>query len=125
MCKHLKNSKLTFKQYYKKKLNNEMIYYYCEKCDKFFVEKQKTELNINSWIFIYIFLSLVNLFKKIFNLGIETLLFVVFLLMFDIAQKFLRWKFLKFVELRKDTGKEEINKEDGSPKKTQRDGSLS
>lgn len=105
MCKHLKNSKLTFKQYYKKKLNNEIIYYYCEKCDKFFVEKQKTELNINSWIFIYIFLTLLNLLKKIFNFGIETLLFVAFLLMFDIAQKFLSWKFLKFVELKRTENK--------------------
>lgn len=104
MCKHLTKPKISFRDYFLKKLKNETIYFYCEKCNSFFIEKRKDEI-VNSWIFIYLFIITINFIVEATEIKayIGVPVSILFLLLLYSLHMFINWKLLTFEELKTGT----------------------
>ena len=106
MCKHLLESKISFRDYFLKKFKNETVYFYCEKCDKFFVEKSRPEIVTDSWGFIYLLCITLNFIAEIVEIKayISIPVSILLLILLDLLQIFVNWKLLRFEELSKAKG---------------------
>ena len=98
MCLHLDEAKISFKEYVKKKMQGETIYFFCKECNKLFVEKNDSEIGGNNMILMFIAYSTVILLEQVFeaSLLIKVLVALLFLAILCFVQLLLKWKFLSF-----------------------------
>ena len=85
---HLENKKISFRRYAAARLNNKIIYYYCDECRKLFVATKCYE-------------PAIGLTERIFNfpLFVEGIVMIICILIITFLQLYLDWKTLSYEEI--------------------------
>ena len=101
MCMHLENKKISFRRYAAARLNNKIIYYYCDECRKLFVATKCYEPAIGNMIIIFIIYAFIVLTERIFNfpLFVEVIVMIICILIITFLQLYLDWKTLSYEEI--------------------------
>ena len=99
LCPHLEKT-ISFKEYCSKKINNETISFYCNECNKLFVEKGNSNIAGDNMIIMFIAYSIINLFERLLQVSVtvEIIIALICLGIIFILELFLKWKFISFAE---------------------------